>query len=363
MKANKNNNINKAIYSILTLLICFICLITSCSSENGSNGNNANLVTPSNLVINTEIVGTSAINPNGDGSGVVNFTITATNATSYKILIGNQLIESTTGIFSHTFSQVGTNTHNITVSAYNGSQFTTGNKTLIVYKTIQLLWSDEFDTNGAPDSSKWGYDIGSNNGWSNNEVQNYTNRAENSFVSNGVLKIVTIKENYGGSSYTSARLKSQGKFSFKYGRIDIRAKLPTGGGTWPALWMLGENISSVSWPACGEIDIMEHLGNNLGQIHGSLHSPNNFGGNSNSGITTITNATTQFHVYSLDWSETSIKFYVDNNLYYNLTNTASLPFNSNFFFILNTAMGGWGGTIDPNFISSTFEIDYVRVYQ
>lgn len=126
----------------------------------------------------------------------------------------------------------------------------------------KLIWSDEFNLDGAPDATKWAYDIGTGDwGWGNNEAQYYTSRADNVKVQNGVLKIIAQRENYSGSNYTSARIKTQGKFTFKYGRVEMRAKLPSGGGTWPALWMLGNNITTAGWPACGEIDIMEHLGN------------------------------------------------------------------------------------------------------
>lgn len=343
------------------LFLSFLCLpILGCSSD--SSGGDEVLI-PKNLNTSIAKMGSSDMLPNGDGSGMITLTVTAENATLYKINFGNgQVVESTSGLVNHTYSMSGTNTYTIFVSAYNGTQFISQTLTTTVFVTQDLLWSEEFDVDGPPNSTKWGYDLG-NNGWGNNEIQNYTNRPENAIVQNGVLKIKTIKENYGGSEYTSARLKSQGKFSFKFGRVDIRAKLPAGGGTWPALWMLGENITTVSWPACGEIDIMEHLGNEPNKIHGSLHSPSNYGGNSNSGTTTISNATTEFHIYSVDWSETYIRFYVDNVLYYSFVNNSNTPFNTNFFFILNNAMGGWGGTVDPNFISSTFEIDYIRVYQ
>ena len=124
-----------------------------------------------------------------------------------------------------------------------------------------LIWSDEFDTNGSPSSDNWTYDIGNGEyGWGNNEEQYYTRT--NATVTEGVLQINAKRELYRGSNYTSSRLKTQGRFSFTYGRVEVRAKLPEGGGTWPAIWMLGENITSVGWPECGEIDIMEHKGNN-----------------------------------------------------------------------------------------------------
>ncbi|WP_396153397.1 family 16 glycosylhydrolase [Flavobacterium sp.] len=226
-----------------------------------------------------------------------------------------------------------------------------------------LVWSDEFNTDGAPDTSKWGYDLGAG-GWGNGESQYYTNSANNVIVEGGNLKITAKAQNLSGSNYTSARLKSENKFEFKYGKVEVRAKLPAGGGTWPAIWMLGENYATNTWPACGEIDIMEHKGNEPNKIHGSLHYPGNFGGNANTNTTMITGASSQFHVYKAVWSPNSIKIYVDNVLFHTVANSGSLPFNANFFLILNVAMGGnFGGTIDPAFSQSAMEVDYVRVYQ
>lgn len=226
-----------------------------------------------------------------------------------------------------------------------------------------LVWSDEFNIDGAPDSSKWGYDLGSG-GWGNGESQFYTNNSSNVSVSGGNLKITAKAESMGGSNYTSARLKSEDKQEFTYGKIEVRAKMPTGGGTWPAIWMLGQNYATNSWPACGEIDIMEHRGNTPNVIHGTLHYPGHSGGSANGNTTTITNASTEFHIYKAVWSPTSIKFYVDDDLYHSFANSSTVPFNSDFFLILNVAMGGtFGGAIDPAFSQSSMEVDYVRVYQ
>lgn len=226
-----------------------------------------------------------------------------------------------------------------------------------------MVWSDEFDLPGAPNASKWGYDIGAG-GWGNNESQYYTNRLDNAVVSNGTLKIIAKAESFSGSNYTSARLLSRNKFSFQYGKIEVSAKLPVGVGTWPAAWMLGNNFPTAGWPACGEIDIMEHKGSDLNRIHASLHYPGRSGSNPVTATTLIQNATTAFHLYSCEWSPQSIKFFVDGTLYHTVANTSSLPFNQPFFIILNLAMGGtFGGTIDPTFSSATYEIDYVRVYQ
>ena len=225
-----------------------------------------------------------------------------------------------------------------------------------------LVWSDEFDVDGAPDATKWGYDLGAG-GWGNQEAQNYTNSAANSVVSNGNLVITAINS---GGNYTSARLKSENKFEFTYGKVEVRAKLPSGGGTWPAIWMLGANYDQAgfTWPACGEIDIMEHKGNVPNVIHGTLHYPGNSGGNGNGNTTTITGASTDFHIYKTIWSPTSIQIFVDDVLFHSVPNSNAIPFNHDFFLILNVAMGGtFGGAIDPGFTQSSMEVDYVRVYQ
>ena len=226
-----------------------------------------------------------------------------------------------------------------------------------------LVWSDEFDTDGAPNSANWTYDLGTGtNGWGNNEAQVYTNDPSNVIVENGVLKITAIAENGG---YTSARLKSQDLFEFTYGRVEISAKLPDGGGTWPALWMLGANFEDVGWPNCGEIDIMEHVGNNINDVSSALHFPGNSGGNAVVDRTTVSDATTAFHVYSVEWSSNQIIFAIDGTPYHTYSYGTNVPFYENdFFLILNVAMGGTlGGTIDPAFTQSSMEIDYVRVYQ
>ena len=230
-----------------------------------------------------------------------------------------------------------------------------------------LIWSDEFETNGAPDPTKWSYDIGrGDNGWGNNEAQYYTDRPENVVVQNGNLVITAKAENFAGASYTSARLKSENKFEFTYGKVEVRAKLPQGAGTWPAIWMLGANYDQpgFTWPACGEIDIMEHVGNQQDVIHGSLHYPGNSGGNPNTNSVTIPNVSNEFKVYSVIWNESTIRFYVDGDLFHTFANDGSVPFNHDFFLILNVAMGGsFGGAIGGNFTQSTMEVDYVRVYQ
>jgi beta-glucanase (GH16 family) len=227
-----------------------------------------------------------------------------------------------------------------------------------------LIWQDEFNGTELADTN-WSYNTGTgSNGWGNGESQFYTDREENVRVEDGLLKITARRENFSGSDFTSSRIVTEDKFEFTYGRVEIRAKLPTGGGTWPALWLLGADYRTNTWPACGEIDIMEHVGNQQDRIFSSLHYPDNFGGNAATESINEDAVSEEFHVYTAIWSENTIRFFVDEELYHTFNNNVGLPFNSDFFLIFNVAMGGnFGGTISPDFQSSTMEVDYVRVYQ
>ncbi len=343
-----------------SIFLVGLFLLASCSKGDSNTGNPQ--TAPSNLVINA-VVST-------DGSGNVTFSSTATNAITYAYEFGDGNIQTVpSGNILHRYIVPGTNTFTVKVTATSSSNLSINASKSVTVSVVPalptLVWSDEFNVDGLPDPNKWGYDIGTGSGgWGNNELQYYTSRADNAVVLNGVLRIIAKKENYMGSAYTSARLLTQGKYSFKYGRIEVRAKFPTAVGTWPALWMLGNNISTVGWPACGEIDIAEHLGRDLNKIYGTLHYPGRSGGNANGNTLIIPDATTTFHNYIVDWSPTEIKIYVDAQLYHTVTNTSSIPFNHNFFILLNMAIGGnFGGSVDPAFNSATLEIDYVRVYQ
>ena len=340
-------------------LIVFFFILMSCKK---GGDNTIAKIAPTNLVI-------TAV-PTTDGSGKVAFTATADNASSYAFEFGNGDIKTVaSGSISYQYSVVGTNTYTIMVTATSSAGLTLKNSTQVTITTKEiaptLLWSEEFNTDGAPDSTKWGYDIGKGDwGWGNNELEYYTNRRENSIVQGGVLKVTALKENFSGSGYTSARLITKEKFAFTYGKVEIRAKLPAGVGTWPATWMLGSDNTTVGWPKCGEIDIMEHLGRTLNTIYGTLHYPGRSGGNADGTTTVIANATTEFHIYSMDWSAAAIKLYVDGVLYHTTINSAGIPFNHDFFFIVNMALGGnFGGPLDPAFTKATMEVDYIRVYK
>jgi len=227
----------------------------------------------------------------------------------------------------------------------------------------QLVWSDEFSGNDL-DLTKWTFDIGGS-GWGNSEPQYYTNNNTNIDVDTGYLRITAINEQFGGSDYTSARIKTEALYDFKYGKVEARIKLPVGQGLWPAFWMLGSNISVVSWPQCGEIDIMEHINNSL-YIHGTYHFNN--GGHVYYGDDAFCDVT-EFHTYGIEWDENSIKWFLDGNEFYsaNITNGigSTEEFHHPFFLILNMATGGnWPGYPDPNTVfPAHMFVDYVRVYQ
>ncbi|PKG52660.1 family 16 glycosylhydrolase [Olleya sp. 1-3] len=537
----------------ISLLLSIAIFFIACQEEDQTFGN---IVAPTNIVVVPEIVGQDAANPNGDGSGLVNFTATADNALSFKYSFGSAVVNAPSGTTDFTFSDLGVNTYTVTVVAYgtggvsttttlevevlatysapadllnalvgdgsktwriksespghfglgpiggvvptewygagpgeksatgmyddryifntdgtfthivnsvnddptvnpegtvfgreplinelgphsetpNGADienypyqdyseswvitapggvetinltglgfmgyYTGGNHRYEIFsrdipnemiirttdgnsefdwwfiitsqeegssnelQTIynDLFWADEFDINGAPNPANWTYDLGTgDSGWGNNELQSYTSNADNVIVEDGILKITAKAD---GASYTSARIKSVDLFEFTYGRVEVRAKLPAAQGTWPAIWMLGANFETVGWPTSGEIDIMEQTGQDKNTTLGTLHYPGMSGGNANGGATQVATSTSEFHNYSVEWTPDVIKIVVDGDVFHTVINSDALPFNSDFFFILNVAMGGsLGGDVDPAFTEDTMEIDYVRVYQ
>ena len=237
----------------------------------------------------------------------------------------------------------------------------------------KLVWSDEFNQadGSAPDSAKWGYEVGGN-GWGNNEQEYYTSRTNNVRIEDGKLVIEARQEKLGGKNYTSARLLTKGKCSWTYGRVEARIKIPQSQGIWPAFWMLGTNISSVGWPTCGEIDIMENIGREPGLIHGTVHGPGYSGGSGIGGPVALPNDVAfaeDFHVYAIECETNRIRWFVDDQPYFNVT-SATVPrntewvFNKPKFLLLNLAVGGaWPGFPDG---TTTFPqrmiVDYVRIY-
>jgi beta-glucanase (GH16 family) len=279
--------------------------------------------------------------------------------------------------FNRVVIQINGENNNSKVLAFLDDFFRNETITTPVYNN--LVWFDEFDGTGAVNATNWFLQtkLPSGGSWHNGEIQHYTNRQVNSFVNNGLLNIIAKKETFTDQGktkqYTSARLNS--KFAFKYGRVEVRAKLPTGVGTWPAIWMLGQNIlesggywssthGKVNWPACGEIDIMEHWGSNQNYVQSALHTPSSFGGTVNRGGQNISTASSQFHIYSLEWSAEKMIFSVDNIVHYvyNPTekNASTWPFNAPQYLLLNIAIEP---SISSNFTQGAMEIDYVRVYQ
>ena len=241
----------------------------------------------------------------------------------------------------------------------------------------KLIWSDEFDTPGNPDNTKWNYDLGDGCpnvcGWGNNEAEFYTQNLKNARIENGMLIIEAHKDSLNGKAYTSSRMVSKFKGDWLYGRIEVKAKLPRGKGTWPAIWMLSTDWKYGGWPASGEIDIMEHVGYDPGVIHGTIHteSYNHVKQTQKEGKITIADAQDQFHVYGINWTKDTMEFFIDDTVYHSVVRDPKdtfkeWPFDQRFHLILNIAVGGnWGGKegIDDSIWPQRMTIDYVRVYQ
>lgn len=239
----------------------------------------------------------------------------------------------------------------------------------VAEKPYSLVWADEFEKAGTPDAAKWGFDIGGG-GWGNNELQYYTDRTQNARVEEGHLIIEARKENFLGRGYTSARVLSKNKMAWTYGKFEIRAKLPKGIGTWPAIWLLSAN-DPLRWPDDGELDIMEEVGFNPNVIHGTVHNKlyNGANGQQKGGSIKIPDAQDAFHVYSLEWTDNVITWRVDSTNYFTYSNSygpQAWPYHKDFFMIMNIAIGGnWGGQqgVDASILPQQMLIDYVRVYQ
>jgi len=239
-------------------------------------------------------------------------------------------------------------------------------------RNYELVWSDDFvgDSGTLVDGTKWAYDLGTGqNGWGNNELQSYTKKPENiSHDGLGNLVITAVKSS--GGNFTSARIKTEGIFTQRFGKVEARIKTPTGSGMWPAFWMLGSNIDQVGWPQCGEIDIMEQNGSKSDITYSSLHGPGYSGGQAATTPYSVRNARfdTDFHTYSVEWGENFVDFFVDNYLFKRLTPsdvTGEWVYNNSFFLILNVAVGG--GFVSPPNDNTPFPqsmtVDYIRVYK
>ena len=262
----------------------------------------------------------------------------------------------------------------ITLGACDKDSVSADNKPPEKPEGWQLVWSDEFSVNGLPDPLKWGYQTGGS-GWGNDEKQYYyADRAENARVENGMLIIEARRDNFEGHTYTSARMVTRGKGDWTYGRFEIRAKLPAGRGTWPTIWMMPteSTYGSGGWPDNGEIDIMEHVGYNMGTVHASIHSKMYYHkiGTQKTATTRVNDVSLKFHNYILEWDANEIRAWVDTTRYFTTPNEGKgweyWPFDKDFYLILNIAVGGsWGGAqgIDDTIFPQQMVIDYVRVYQ
>ena len=370
---------NKLSATLWMFFFSTLCLISCGGSEEPSN----NSGDPTNLTVEIIIA--------DDDSGNVSVQAQATNAILYEFAMGdanNSTGSSNDGVFEFQYENTGN--YVVEVKAYgnsgrfikeqkqisiaSGDPSTTGDGyvTPISYEGWNLVCNDEFD-GSVLDGSTWSYQNGNGCpnlcGWGNNELEYY--RPENSWIANGLLTIEARKELFETNEYTSTKLISQGKKSFLYGRVDVRAKLPKGKGLWPAIWMLGNSISSVGWPKCGEIDIMEMVGGNSGEktTHGTAHWEDANGQKAISGgsRTQLTGLDEKFHVFSLIWNESEIQWLLDDVVYHTLdiTTPGTTAFHSPFYMILNVAVGGtWpGNPTSATEFPTQMQLDYVRVFQ
>ncbi len=370
----KNFNVmNVILFAKYKLLLLFMLpLMVSCKKEGTAS-------TTLNILLTVDVV--------NDGSGKVNVVATAANADRFYFTFGKsdqeEGLRSTDGKASVTYTTSGTYTVKVTAYGKNNSSAVAtkiievvvanqdeGYVTPDSYPDMKLAWQDEFSGN-ALNTANWTHEFGNGtDGWGNAELQYY--KQENTSVNGGYLTITAKKETFGGYQYTSSRLKTQNKKTFKYGRIDIRAKLPKGQGIWPALWMLGANIDTKAWPLCGEIDIMELVGGGPGKdntTYGTIHYDNGGAYASISKPYSLSKGDffDKFHVFSLIWEETKIKWLVDDVEFYtqDITAAAMSEFHEPYFLLFNVAVGGrWPGSPDG---STSFPqkmmVDYVRVFQ
>jgi beta-glucanase (GH16 family) len=234
---------------------------------------------------------------------------------------------------------------------------------------FKLVFSDEFEASGALDATRWGYEIGYVR---NDEKQYYTSRLENVRAEGGMLVIEGRKESYQRYGYTSASVNTLGRFALRYGRVEVRAKLPSGRGTWPAIWMLGTNIARAGWPACGEIDIMENVGFDPLRIHASVHTAayNHTIGTQKTASRLVPDPAADFHVYAMEWYPERIEAFVDGARYFTFRNEGTgsrgWPFDEPQYLLINLALGGaWGGQqgLDDSRFPHRYLVDYVRIYQ
>lgn len=365
------------------MLLFLMGLIAACEEDEGS----PQLTIPTDLTISTA--------PTEDKPGEITVTFSAENTNYYKVYFGEEEgerpVEVRQGPATYTYTKSGTytikvrahatdavyieSTREVTINlADDGEISGDGYTTPESYEGMTLVWSDEFEGNGL-NLENWTHEVGTGEwGWGNNELQYY--RAENTAVKDGYLIITAKEEVYEGSNYTSSRIITQGKQSFQYGRIDIRAKLPYGQGIWPALWLLGDSFATDGWPKSGEIDLMEMVGGGEkdSQVHGTIHWDNNgahasYGSGDASGPYTLTTGkfADEFHVFTIIWDENAIKWFVDDEQFFeaDIKPEGLSEFHQKFFLIFNVAVGGnWPGSPDASTVfPQQLIVDYVRVFQ
>lgn len=354
-----------------------LCLVAAAVIFYGCKSSDPPAIAPTNLAVKTTIA--------SDGSGNVTFQATAENANKFSFIFGEGATDpfiSTNGAATHQYTNSGT--YDATVSAVSPDQLIT-QKTVSVtvhvkepaisskgytspesYAGKTLVWRDEFNGD-ALNESFWNYEMGP----FNNELQYY--QKENTVVQDGYLFIKAKNQSVGGKTYTSSRLTTQGKKTFKYGRVDIRAKMPKTKGLFPALWMLGSSFATVNWPRCGEIDIMETIGGGgrdsvvYGTAHWAVADGSHVMYGGKRGLTNGQLLGDEFHVYSIVWNDTKIIWYFDDIQYHviDITPAELSEFKAEFFFIFNVAIGGeWAGNPDATTIlPQRMVVDYVRVFQ
>ncbi len=373
-------------FSLFSLCAGVALFTAACSSDSSSNAENAEIseqTTPSGESPVAEptsssadvppTVSSSSDNASGD-KGYSSETPNSSAATSSAADISssgeNASSSSETGNIASSSSEAANSSSDVTSSTSDVASCSSGN----LSSDSQYLWHDEFDGN-AVDTEKWTFEIGTGaSGWGNNEWEYYTDRKENAYVQDGILHIRATKEDYEGSKYTSARMITKGKFSFTYGTVEARIALPVGKGIWPAFWLLGQNIDAVSWPACGEIDIIETV-NSENIVYGTNHWANGseyatYGNNTeNYRNQKFELDVTQFHNYKFTWDEKYIRMFVDDFMYHEIlieNNTGDTEeFHKPFFFILNVAVAGnWPGfEVDDAQFPNEMLVDYIRVTQ
>lgn len=350
----------KALLAIFLSVILFV----SCSSNGGSD------VAGNTTVADYEFAPVNAT----DSANYIVFT--STSKGQYHSLAWNFPDETiqNDSVVTYYFPQKGTYKVTLRLWQADGTNASVSKDVVIAaddpaYVPNKLVWSDEFDGDTL-NTDNWSYET---NVDVNNEWEKYTTGTQNITVKNGILTITAKKIGAGQHKYdyTSGRINTAGKHEFLYGRMEIRAKLPSGTGTWPAIWMLGSDIGTVGWPACGELDIMEHVGYDPLWIQGSIHTPSSYGNTVNNGRLELKDCESAFHVYGMTWTPDKIEYYIDDPTkpYYvynpSVKNDSTWPFNKPCFFILNLAIGGtWGGAkgVDDSIFPVQMQVDYVRVY-